>query len=167
MKKAILMILAAACATALFGCAANSDVAMTKQQEAAQPENTYTGRVFRLVGNEMELELGSTKQEEGGMTADGSAGEESVEFATEDAALYAGEAGESGGDFDFFGENRSAPELVYSGEKKSLVIPAGAEILDATGQKAMLSSVKKGSVLMIGTSGTGEHETVVSVAVMG
>ena len=140
------------------------------------------GKVKRIVGNEIELELakppfdiaapgtGAAKETEGGGTPDSYVKSETRIFTEGDngAVIMDEEAkdssdaseqsdeksmtyfatGQDGQVHVFGGEDGEKMELDYTGESKSILIPAGVDIVSLAGE-ATIDAVKKGSVLML------------------
>ena len=155
----ILLLSTAACSKLPIGNGA------VKPAEAPDPAeencNITYGKVTKITGNELELnlaenpDLAQLDNDSTGDSAAADSGPDSVAAAPPVPAIGAGDQG---------GE---APklELKYTGESKSFVIPAGAQIFDsATGKESKITAIKEGSVLMLyvdKTTGTVKKANIV------
>ncbi|MGI6153258.1 MAG: hypothetical protein ACOYJB_05395 [Christensenellaceae bacterium] len=132
------------------------------------------GKVKSIVGNEIELELAEPPFDMGEAGGDGAVGgsfaiSPSMQFEAHSddsrASVSTGEepadadttsgtvvaiAGEDGQIQVIGGDGENKMELEYTGESKSVIIPAGTEILNLLGGEGTLDNIKKGSVLMVG-----------------
>lgn len=119
----------------------------------------FYGRVKSILGNEIELEIGmSTKQYEnlGKPSTPVKKGANEImikekknpEGFEDFIAPLPPELAQHSDEDSIFGANGEV-ELVYTGEIRNLIIPAGTDLRNITGGKETLDSIKKGSILMI------------------
>ena len=138
------------------------------------------GKVQSIVGNEITIALGTLPGGEGNdENGDGETGPHTVQGFSMGEAPGAGEGpvvgggpGASEGPTLNIGGRVIRPgqesdiELEYTGETKTLIIPAGAEIHSAMGS-ATLEAINKGSVLNIELNTEGEIPIVERVMIFG
>ncbi len=147
------------------------------------------GKVKSIVGNEIELELakppfdlGAPEGEEGGeaVAAAAAAPAKSVTVTSEESDINTESADSESPKMMFESadgsvvvvsesdDGTSKLELEYTGESKSITIPAGISIMNMlTGKSARLEDIKKGSVLMLGVDdAAAERASAQSVAIM-
>ncbi len=118
-------------------------------------DEIFYGMVKRIIGNEVEIEIGLVPDWNGGN------GDENIE--PEDKKnpgvpmVKVEEKENSSGFEDYHAPDPNNPiygedgevNLTYTDESRTLIIPAGTDIRNTLGKKATLASIKKGSVLMI------------------
>lgn len=131
------------------------------EEHSDSDENTQVldefiyGKVKSIIGNEVEIEIGLAPDWDGSS----SNADKGIEPGTEPGvSMVKVEERENPPGFEDFhipdpnnpiyGENGEI-NLTYTGESRTLIIPAGADIRNTLGKKATLDSIKKGSVLMI------------------
>lgn len=170
----------------------------TSQEESNENEKseelTYLGKVKKIVGNEIELELAKDQDVSGngsklpdGVQFQGSIGGDS-DSASNDGGMQMGD-GEGaiidGGDGGFQGSINMTPEngeevfslgesgenekleLEYTGETLKITIPTGANIFDMrSGSDSKLSAIKTNSIIKIFATGTKEKPVVKSVDIV-
>ncbi len=108
----------------------------------------------------------------GGTTQVYSTSEDSVSFSADNSDIAAGESvtfsisGEDGGITTFGGDGGEKMELEYTGESKSVIIPAGVDIVNLIGGEATLDAIKKGSVLMLTVDDSSGTPTASSAMIM-
>lgn len=155
---------------------------------------TVFGKVKNVVGNEVELELAKppfeigTPGDDGSMggitgSASGATSQQVIVNENRDSAQLSEDAGasaEGGNDSVSFsvatedgvvqtfggGENGEKMELEYTGESKSIIIPAGVEIVNMIGGETTMDAVKKGSVLMLTVDESSGTPTATSILIM-
>jgi hypothetical protein len=162
MKKTLCLIaILALVVVAATACSSSGDKAQspeaTPQAESGMPGDeqtaetqTYFGKVKEIVGNEVTLDLAENpienfENETGSADAEED-GSGTVAAVAMTEAMPAGSIGDA--------PVEEHMEITYLGEEKNFTIPAGIEIFDLThGQPVQLSSLQKGSVLMITVKG--------------
>ena len=106
----------------------------------------YYGKVSSVAGNEIEVSIAKDPYEnlegQGSQNKDEMADGSMSMTTSSEAALTDGNNEDQGG-------AKERIEMEYTGETKSFTIPAGAEIIEGLGQQGKISSLKKGSVIMI------------------
>ncbi|GBF73497.1 hypothetical protein PA598K_01790 [Paenibacillus sp. 598K] len=129
------------------------------EETAAVSAAVFYGRVISILGNEMELEIGmSTKQVEnlGKPSTPAKKGanqimvkeKENPEGFVDFIAPLPPEMAQHGDEDSIFGANGEV-DLIYTGEIRNLIIPAGTDLRNITGGKEALDAIKKGTILMI------------------
>ena len=179
MKKTILTLMIAIVMVMAIGCSkdteseAPDETAAASERQVSGFETSIFGKVKSIVGNEIELEIAEPPFD---VDASVSGDSGSTEFTTEEF-IWDGEGElpeglEDGGEGEVEAESKSGVviavsgedgqtqiiggddgqkmDLTYTGETKSIIIPAGTEILNLIGGTGLLEDIKKGSVLMIG-----------------
>lgn len=148
-------------------------------------ELTYLGKVKKIVGNEIEIELAKDQEVSGNGSniPDGSFFKESIggdsDSIPEGAQSLTDGGGESfqgsinmaGGEgaevFSFSDMEDKKLELEYTGETIKVMIPAGAKIFDMrSGSDSKLSVIKANSIIKIFATGTKENPVVKSVDIV-
>lgn len=130
--------------------------------EEQQPEQTLLyGKVTSVIGNEIDLNIGTTEEELPSTYQPPVEEKEEKEGSVPAMMLQPASDGEAsfveGGKVQ---KNESIIDITYGDETKSVLIPAGVQMVDLTGKgKSDLNSVKEGSVLRV----TMQGETVVCV----
>lgn len=182
-KKGMVLVVSMILAISLTACGGTTD--NQKQPDTAKKENIsnekekkssdkeadsqkeveYFGKIKGLVGNEIEVDLAKNKafdqaqqeaEEKGGDAGDGQMAATITSEASEGVApVGSGTEGKA-----------DKMELDYTGEIKSFIIPAGAQILGLGGVEASMSDVKEGSVVFITTEGTPEAPVIVSIQIL-
>lgn len=129
----------------------------SKQKEAPinnDPENSnitnmedyelYYGKISSVAGNEIEVSIAKDPYE----NLEGQDSQNNDDMTDGSMAMtMSGEATLDDGSNQGGAEERI--EMEYTGETKSFTIPAGAKITEGLGQEGKISSLKKGSVIMI------------------
>ena len=122
--------------------------------EAANWTTEY-GKITKLVGNKMTIDLAKSPEEE----APESEGDGEVAASISEPAQQAGDGG--------MGAAASRPEnkmeLEYTGESKEIMLPAGTTIVGLSGDEGKMTDLKEGSVVMMAVD---EQGSVVSVIVL-
>ncbi|MGL5381820.1 hypothetical protein [Clostridium sp.] len=190
MKKGLLIILSIMM-LGTVGCSKSNENKEENQTTVNENSlaNTYFGKVEKQVGNEIELNLakeniinieGGEGEENGGLTysssTDGGAtdiGASVVVSETVEATEATGNSFEAVGGTgvamkeEIINDGKTKSELEYTGESKSLVIPAGAKIFDfTTGKEIKMSDIKDGAVIRVYTKTTGSSEVVFQVDIV-
>ncbi|RHN01672.1 hypothetical protein [Dielma fastidiosa] len=160
MKKTIKFMSALLCVLALAACSAQpkentnqnpgNDVNISDngaQETPKEESKEYFGRVESVAGNEIELQLAQTPGITDGNN-EGSAG------GMEGETAIGGVADGGGSDATAKDPVTESPKklsemIEYSGENKSFILPAGITINSLSGGKADLTSIRKGSVILI------------------
>lgn len=113
------------------------------------------GKVKSIIGNEIEIEIGTIPDWEGGNGDEGITPEDKKKPGVSTVKVKEKENPEGMEDYyapdpnsSIFGKDREI-NLNYTGESRTLIIPAGTDIRDTLGKKAVIDSIKKGTVLMI------------------
>ena len=116
----------------------------------AVPDEVFFGKVTSIIGNEVEIEMALLPDWNGGKgikpgDKKGSSQEKTAirENPEGQEDYYAPDPEDS-----IFGEDGEI-NLTYTGESKTLTIPAGVNIRNILGGEATLKEIKKGSVVMI------------------
>lgn len=209
MKKYLALGLSVLTIMAMVGCSSNDaptnggqDSNISKgnnsQEEntgnESSEETTYLGKVKKIVGNEIEIELAKDQD----VSGNGSKLPEGVQFqesigggsdsASEDGGMKLGDgevaitdSGEGtfqgsismepsdGGEVFHLGESADNEklELEYTGETIKVTIPAGANIFDMrSGSDSKLSAIKTNSIIKVFAEGTKESPIVQSVDIV-
>lgn len=199
MKKVLAIVLSTFMIMGVTGCSKNEASLKEKDENQIAQEGTsqedsiesiYFGRVKKVVGNEVELniakELGleGVEGEGGGISsssssssADGSESPESVEDLGATSEITVSDSAESekgvipdGGTEmkqEIIDSGKGNIELEYTGENKSFTIPAGAKIFDFTsGREVKISDVKEGDVIRAYTKKSGDTEVVFNLEIV-
>lgn len=209
MKKYLALGLSVLSIMAMVGCSSNdtdknnsqhnSTSEVNNSQEAnneneGSEERTYLGKVKKIVGNEIEIELAKDQD----VSGQGSKLPEGVQFqesiggdsdsASEDGVMQLGDGEGVGIDdsVDGFqdsisiepsegeevfqlgdsGDNEKL-ELEYTGETIKITIPTGANIFDMrSGSDSKLSAIKTNSIIRVFAKGTKESPMVQSVDIV-
>lgn len=209
MKKCLALGLSVLAIMAMVGCSSNDTYKNNSQdnntsevnnlQEAnkeneGSEERTYLGKVKKIVGNEIEIELAKDQD----VSGQGSKLPEGVQFqesiggdsdsASEDGVMQLGdgegvgiddsvdgfqdsisiEPSEGEGVFQLgdSGDNEKL-ELEYTGETIKITIPTGANIFDMrSGSDSKLSAIKTNSIIKVFAKGTKESPMVQSVDIV-
>ncbi len=118
-------------------------------------DKTFYGKVKSIIGNEIEVEIGTVPDWDGGNGDEGITPEDKKKPGVSTVKVKEKENPEGMEDYhapdpnsSIFGEDGKI-NLNYTGESRTLIIPAGADIRDALGKKAVLDSIKKGAILMV------------------
>ena len=156
MKKLITLVLVAILALSLAACGAKgagNQGGGSGSQEAgdqfalAGDENSIYGKITSITGNEIEIAVAER------LTNDDSSGDElSSEVMTpneNDSPIVGAEIEDT------------TDDLEYTGETKTLTIPAGVKITNM-GEEITLSSLKKGDILSVSIDPQ-DSDTVVAV----
>lgn len=161
MKKTIKFMSALLCVLALAACSAQpkentnqnpgNEVSISDdgaQETPKEESKEYFGRVENVVGNEIELQLALMPG-----TTDGN-NEDSAGGGMEGEIAIGGVADGGGSDATAEDPRTESPKklseiIEYSGENKSFILPAGITINSLSGGKADLTSIRKGSVILI------------------
>lgn len=113
------------------------------------------GKVKSIIGNEIEIEIGTIPDWDGGYGDEGITPEDKKKPGVSTVKVKEKENPEGMEDYyapdpnsSIFGKDREI-NLNYTGESRTLIIPAGTDIRDTLGKKAVIDSIKKGTVLMI------------------
>ena len=115
----------------------------------------FYGKVKSIVGNEIEIEIGTVPEETWNEEIPPEERKKShvpmVQIEERENPpgmedIIAPNPPEYGG--SFFGEDGKV-NLTYTGESRTLIIPAGTDIRNTLGKKETLDSIKKGTVLMV------------------
>ena len=115
----------------------------------------FYGKVKSIVGNEIEIEIGTVPEETWNEEIPPEEKKKShvpmVQIEERENPpgmedIIAPNPPEYGG--SIFGENGEI-NLTYIGESRTLIIPAGTDIRNRLGKKETLDSIKKGTVLMV------------------
>lgn len=198
MKKYLALVLSVLAITAMVGCSSkdkgqgvNSSKDNISQDESKENENsdetTYLGKVKKIVGNEIEMELAKDQD----VSANGSNLPEGVQFQESIEAPSDG----GGMDINSFVDNgeenfqesiNMTPadgsgsislsdsdmgdeklELEYTGETIKITIPTGANIFDMrSGSDSKLSAIKTNSIIKVFAKGTKEATIVQSIDIV-
>ncbi len=209
MKKCLALGLSTLAIMAMVGCSSNdaptnggqdsntSEVSNSQEENKGNEsyeETTYLGKVKKIVGNEIEIELAKDQD----VSGNGSKLPEGVQFqesigggsdsASEDGGIQLGDgevaitdSGEGtfqgsismepseGGQVFHLGESgdNEKLELEYTGETIKVTIPAGANIFDMrSGSDSKLSAIKTNSIIKVFAKGTKESPIVQSVDIV-
>lgn len=115
----------------------------------------FYGKVKSIIGNEIEIEIGTVPDWDGGNGDEGITPEDKKKPGVSTVKVKEKENPEGMEDYyapdpnsSIFGESGEI-NLNYTGESRTLIIPAGTDIRDTLGKKAVLDSIKKGAILMI------------------
>lgn len=132
----------------LTGCSTTpkeekENVKNKEQQE--QQITMYFGKVASATGNEISIDVAKNPFIDEDAKAEGDSGDGEVIAAVEMTAAMP--ASESTGAMQ---EEENKIELEYTGEEKSLTLPAGVKIIDAkSGEEVPMSEIKEGTVLSV------------------
>lgn len=202
MKKYLALGLSVLTIMAMVGCSSNdtpensSQDNNTSEVNNSQDENkgnegseegTYLGKVKKIVGNEIEIELAKDQD----VSGNGSKLPEGVQFQEsiggdsgsihEGSQLLTEGSGEAisqdsisidpseGGEVFQLGdpEGDEKLELEYTGETIKITIPTGANIFDMrSGSDSKLSAIKTNSIIKVFAKGTKEAPIVQSVDIV-
>lgn len=134
---------------------ADLDGEYTDDEIIEQISRTFYGKVKSIVGNEIEIEIGTVPEETWNEEIPPEEKKKShvpmVQIEERENPpgmedIIAPNPPEYGG--SIFGENGEI-NLTYTGESRTLIIPAGTDIRNRLGKKETLDSIKKGTVLMV------------------
>lgn len=176
MKKIILALMIVSVMVAGGACSKSTDVeessSVSSISESGSESNedaiSMFGKVTSITGNEIELEIAEPPFDNDTLAAADSSVVQGEEFVYEwngDEELPGGVEGSvdgesvgtiiaiSGedGEMQIIGaDGGEKMDLKYTGESKSIIIPAGTEIMNMIGGPGSLDDIKKGSVLMLG-----------------
>lgn len=134
---------------------ADLDGEYTDDEIIEQISRAFYGKVKSIVGNEIEIEIGTVPEktwneeippEEKKKSHVPMVQIEERENPPGMEDIIAPNPPEYGG--SIFGENGEI-NLTYTGESRTLIIPAGTDIRNRLGKKETLDSIKKGTVLMV------------------
>ena len=134
---------------------ADLDEEYTTDGDMEEINRVFYGKVKSIIGNEIELEIGLVPDQAWDEKIDPEdkkkpsvpmvkVKEKENPPGMED--IIAPNPPEYGG--SFFGEDGKV-NLTYTGESRTLIIPAGTDIRNTLGKKEPLDSIKKGTVLMV------------------
>lgn len=202
MKKCLALGLSVLAIMAMMGCSSNDTPANSSQdnniskgnnsQEESKEnedseERTYLGKVKKIVGNEIEIELakdqdvsGDGSKLPGGVQFQESIGGDSGSIPEDSKSLPEG-SGEAisqdsisidsseGGEIFQLGDpgDNEKLELEYTGETIKITIPTGANIFDMrSGSDSKLSAIKTNSIIKVFAKGTEEAPIVQSVDIV-
>lgn len=167
MKKILAITLSILMVFSMTACGKNKGDAPSNDNSSgnsneinSQDYEAYYGKISSVAGNEIEVSLAKDQFDNGGEDApspDEPGGEEAG-MMTSSSAAAAVNGEEQGG-----AEERV--EMEFTGETKSFTIPAGAEIFQGAGQGGQLSSLKKGSIVIVYVNK--ESGVVGNVTIMG
>lgn len=202
MKKYLALGLSILAIMAIVGCSSNDTPENSSQdnntsevnnsQEAnkgseGSEERTYLGKVKKIVGNEIEIELAKdqdvsgndSKLPEGVQFQESIGGDSgSIPEGSQSLAEGSGEAisqdsisidPSEGGEVFQLGDpgDNEKLELEYTGETIKITIPAGANIFDMrSGSDSKLSAIKTNSIIKVFAKGTKEAPIVQSVDIV-
>ncbi|MEG0339708.1 MAG: hypothetical protein RR573_07300 [Oscillospiraceae bacterium] len=139
MKKALITLLAGAMIFTFASCGNTSN--STASSSSQPPEiKTYFGKVSSVTGNEIDIDLAKEPEMEKAPSQEPDA-EGGMAAATMTPATPAG--GTQGA--------AQRVEVEYTGNIKSITIPAGIKPKNAIGDEKQLSDIKKGSIVNIFT----------------
>lgn len=202
MKKLLICALSTVMILTVGGCSSKSPENTEKEGTIAEEKDgnitpqevnsemvKYYGKVKKVVGNEIELELAKEtiiELAEGedihGESTIASMGEmpegSNVEVGTITSSVVATESS-SGETFDLKDDGEGVIpqinmgnvtgeklELEYTGETKKLIIPAGASMFNfVAGKDGKVTDIKEGSVVMVYVNGNSGLEVVSSVEI--
>lgn len=150
MKKFLSITLSILMTFFITGCGSKQKEAPTNND----PENSnitnmedyelYYGKISSVAGNEIEVSIAKDPYE----NLEGQDSQNNDDMTDGSMAMtMSGEAILDDGSNQGGAEERI--EMEYTGETKSFTIPAGAKITEGLGQEGKISSLKKGSVIMI------------------
>ena len=150
MKKFLSITLSILMTFFITGCGSKQKEAPTNND----PENSnitnmedyelYYGKISSVEGNEIEVSIAKDPYE----NLEGQDSQNNDDMTDGSMAMtMSGEAILDDGSNQGGAEERI--EMEYTGETKSFTIPAGAKITEGLGQEGKISSLKKGSVIMI------------------
>ena len=150
MKKFLSITLSILMTLFITGCGSKQKEAPTNND----PENSnitnmedyelYYGKISSVAGNEIEVSIAKDPYE----SLEGQDSQNNDDMTDGSMAMtMSGEAILDDGSNQGGAEERI--EMEYTGETKSFTIPAGAKITEGLGQEGKISSLKKGSVIMI------------------
>jgi hypothetical protein len=162
----------------------------TISQEENSIETIYFGKVKKLVGNEVDINIAKDLLS-GALDGEGNGGNmemtqsnaSSTEGPVEDlgtqtsvAAAESAESEKVEGDIpgggtemkqEIIDSSKEDLKLEYTGESKSVVIPAGAIVFDLrSGKEVKLSDIKDGSVIRTYTKTSGNSEVVFRIEIV-
>lgn len=166
MKKVLAMVMSILMVCSITACGKKKDEAPSNDNIGSNVEinkedyEVYYGKISSVAGNEIEVSIANnpfdnTDNDTG--KPDDNQGTSTPTSSSSAAAVGEGEEENAGA------EERI--EMEFTGETKSFTIPAGAEIFQGAGQGGEISSLKKGSVVIIYTNK--ESGVVANVTIMG
>lgn len=106
----------------------------------------YYGKISSVAGNEIEVSIAKDPYED--LEGQDSQNKDEMEDDSMSATMSSESTPDDGNNQDQGGAKERI-EMEYTGETKSFTILAGAEIIEGLGQQGKISSLKKGSVIMI------------------
>lgn len=209
MKKYLALGLSALAIIAMVGCSSKDNsrdgnqVVNTSKDNISKDESkvnenseeiTFLGRIKKIVGNEIEIELAKDQdlsanglklpegvqfQESIGGDLDSASTDEGIQLGDGEGTITDGGKVESQGSismtpsdgeevfsFGDLGDNEKL-ELEYTGETIKITIPTGANIFDMrSGSDSKLSAIKTNSIIKIFAKGTKEAPIVKSVDIV-
>lgn len=201
-KKCLALGLSVLAIMAMVGCSSNDTPANSSKDNNISKENnsqeesnknedsderTYLGKVKKIVGNEIEIELAKDQEVSGngsklpeGVQFQESIGGDSGSIPEGSQSLTGGsgevisqdsisiDSSEEGEVFQLGdpGDNEKL-ELEYTGETIKITIPTGANIFDMrSGSDSKLSAIKTNSIIKVFAKGTEEAPIVQSVDIV-
>lgn len=151
MKKILAITLSILMVFSMTACGKNKGDAPSNENNSgsgneinSQDYEAYYGKISSVAGNEIEVSIAKDQFDNGGEDAPSS-----DEPGGEDAFSMTSSMAATEGDGEDQGGAEERVEMEFTGETKSFTIPAGAEIFQGAGQGGQLSSLKKGSVVIV------------------
>lgn len=135
------------------------------QQESADKETEYFGKVKGMVGNEIEVEIAKNKEFDAAQQEAKEKNKDESEAPTVASSTTEASEGVKPASEPETGKTKKM-ELDYTGESKSFTLPAGLQIMGLGGVKADMKDIKEGSVLFITTSGSPEAPVIISIQIL-
>lgn len=184
MKRILVIGLCIVMAIGVVGCSknkseGNGDKENTVVEEnGGFPEVVLFGKIKKIVGNQIELEIAKDPSFGDTYYGDSSSGEvgegdvitgevEVVEGTITSEASSGSDASNSDDMLGMLEQEEYKLELEYVGETKELTIPAGVKIFNLkTGKNENLSALKSGSVIRIYADGTVESPSIINLDIV-
>lgn len=166
MKKILAITLSILMVFSMTACGKNKGDAPSNENNSgsgneinSQDYEAYYGKISSVAGNEIEVSIAKNTLDNDEDNNEKLGGTEGSSTPTSSSSsIAAGEGEDQGG-----AEERI--EMEFTGETKTFTIPAGAEIFQGAGQGGQLSSLKKGSVVIVYVNK--ESGVVANVTIMG
>ena len=187
MKRILVIGLSMIITIGMMGCSSkkegktnevNNNGTELVEEQLQSPEVMFFGKVKKVVGNEIEVELakdpnmgGETIVNEGEFETEvGDAGDSAVGSITMSDSAVVGEAVETteeGEVFELMQSEGEKLELEYINETKTFTIPTGTKVFDLRfGKEENFTALKSGTVIRIYASGTEDSPVVLNVDIV-
>lgn len=157
----------------------NTTIENREDDETVVQNFVYFGKVKKIVGNEVEIEIAKSEEMdwEGDVSSETDSGddmngdgvvEEIAGTMTSEATMAVdGEVPEVGTGMNMDEISNNKLELEYTGETKTITIPAGANVFSLKSMsESKVSAIKTGAVIRLFATGTEETPVVFDVQIV-